>query len=210
MVWGSVADFLMAGGTIAVPVVAYRALNVWKKEHVGKKKIELASEIMMTVMDFQDVLILARKTISNPMELNDIKKWLEEVNANKQNIPGAIPWSIYMDRLFLLMPIHQLNKNSEKIDKFESILNKSLIYFGENIYKLLIELHSYLGQIRHASEMLYENPNDQKLQQIAFSQNIENDPFGKRMFDIGEEIKLNLEPIYKDQQIKWKKPVKQP
>lgn len=205
MTVGNIANLIESAATVIMAFIAGRALYTWKREHIGKRKIEIASEIMMTVLEFQDVLIAARQSIINPMELNDIKKWLEEVNANKQGVPGAVLWNIYTDRLIFLRPIHQLNKNSEKIDKFESILNKSLVYFGEDMYKLLVELHSFLRQIRYASEMLYENPNNPDLQKIAFATELKNDDITMRIFNIGEEIKLNLEPIYKDQQVKWEK-----
>lgn len=207
MVLGSVADIITALGTATMAGVAFFALRAWRNEFIGKKKIELASEIMIAVMDFQDILISARHNISTPIELNEIKQWIEEVNTKKQNIPNAILWSIYPDRFFFLKPIHQLNKHSEQIDDFEKKLNKALIYFGEDIYKLLVELHSFLGKIRRASEMLYENPTNKEFQQIAFADNA-NDAISQRIFAIGEEIKLNLEPLYKDQQIKWKKPTK--
>lgn len=39
---------------------------------------------------------------------------------------------------------------------------------------------------------------------ILFS-NDPNDEINKRINEIVEEIKINLEPIYKDKQFKWKK-----
>lgn len=138
------------------------------------------------------------------VEQSEIKKWLEEINIKKQDIQDAILWPIYPDRFFFLKPIHRINKHSEQIDDFEKMLNKALIYFGEDIYKLLVELHSFLGKIRYASEMLYEDPTNKEFQQIAFADNA-NDAISQRIFAIGEEIKLNLEPLYKDQQINWKK-----
>jgi hypothetical protein len=103
-----------------------------------------------------------------------------------------------------LLPIHRLNRNSDITDKFAVILNKSLIYWEENLFRLLQELYSFLGKIRYASEMLYENQENIELQQIAFS-NITTDALSKRIFEIGDEIKLNLEPIYKDKRMPWKK-----
>lgn len=198
------SNVLIALATLGMAVAAGFAIQTWRKEFIGTKKIELAAEIMMAVMEFQDVLIAARINIYTPQELDVIKKWLEEVNLKKQNVPNSILWPIYSDRIWLLAPFHRLNQSAEKTDKFDAMLNKSLIYFGEDLYRLLMELRSYLGKIRHASEMLYENPNIQEFQQIAFANNT-TDPTSKRIFEIGDEIKLNLEPIYKDQQIKWKK-----
>lgn len=198
------SNVLIALATFGMAVAAGFAIQTWRKEFIGTKKIELASEIMMTVMEFQDVLMDARVIIYTPQELDVIKKWLEEVNSKKQNIPNSILWPIYSERIWLLAPFHRLNQSAEKTDNFNAMLNKSLIYFGEDLYKLLVELHSYLGKIRHASEMLYGNTNNVELQQIAFSLDATDDT-SKRIFEIGDEIKLNLEPIYKDQQIKWKK-----
>lgn len=199
-----ISNVVIALATLGMAVAAGFAIQTWRKEFIGTKKIELASEIMITVMEFQDVLINARIEGTIPMELNDVKKWLEEVNSKKQNVPNAVPWPIYQDRLFCLLPIHRLNKNAEISDNYNTILNKGLIYFGEDLYKLLVELHSFLGKIRYASEMLYENPSNVELQQTAFFRD-EKDPVSKRIFEIGDEIKLNLEPIYKDQQTPWKK-----
>lgn len=207
MIIGSIADICTALATVAMAVIAGAALRAWRQEFIGKKKIELASEIMIAVMDFQDVLTAVRQPITTPMELAEIQKWLEEVNAKKQNIPNAMLWPIYPDRLLCLRPIYELNKVAAGTDAFMSIFNKSLIYFGEDLYKLLAELYSFLGKVRYASEMLYENPTNKEFQQIAFSDNA-NDATSQRIFAIGEEIKLNLEPLYKDQQIKWKKPAK--
>ncbi len=113
-------------------------------------------------------------------------------------------WPIYPDRLLYLRPIYELNKVAAGTDAFMSIFNKSLIYFGKELYSLLVELYSYLGKIRRASELLYENPANEQFRKVAFADGA-NDEISKRIFDIGEEIKLNLEPLYKDQQIKWKK-----
>ncbi len=204
MTTGSIADIFTALGTLAMAFMAGSAIRAWRKEYLGKKQIELASEIMIIVMDFQDIIISARNHVTSPMELSEIRNWLCEVNTRKQNIPNSMLWPIYEDRLACLLPIHRLNKSSETIEKFSEILNKCLIYFGEDIYKLLVEMYSFLGKIRQASEMLYENPNNLEFEAIAFANDI-NNPISKRIFDIGEEIKQNLEPIYKDQQIKWKK-----
>ena len=54
---------------------------------------------------------------------------------------------------------------------------------------------------------LYYNDTPQDpavLENILFS-NDPNDEINKRINEIVEEIKINLEPIYKDKQFKWKK-----
>ncbi len=201
---GDIANIITAVTALVMTGIACFALYTWRKEFIGKRKIELTAEIMMTVLEFQDLLIQARLDIYTPQEIDEIKKWLNEVNNKKLNIPNSMLWPMYPDRMFCLTPIHRLNKNFEITDKFSKLFNKGLIYWDENLLRLLQELHSFLGKIRYASEMLYENPENTEFQQIAFSSKT-TDPLSKRIFDIGDEIKLNLEPIYKDQQTKWKK-----
>lgn len=66
---------------------------------------------------------------------------------------------------------------------------------------------AYSIKIRTAAKNLYYNDTPQNpitLQNILFSNN-PNDGINKRINEIVEEIKINLEPIYKDKQFKWKK-----
>ena len=200
----SIASIITALATLGMLGVAVFALYTWRKEFIGKKKIELASEIMVTVFEFQDMLMQSRINMYTSKEIDEIKKWLDEVNYQKRLDTNSVSWPIYSDRMHCLLPFHRLNKNSDIIDEFSMLLTRSLIYWDENLFRLLQELHSFLGKIRYASEMLYENQGDADLQQIAFS-NKPTDDLSTRIFEIGDEIKLNLEPIYKDKRSPWKK-----
>ena len=73
--------------------------------------------------------------------------------------------------------------------------------------QLIYELTGYTLKIRTAAKDLYYSDTHQNptiLQNILFSNNA-NDDINKRVNEIVEEIKINLEPIYKDQHFKWKK-----
>lgn len=204
----TISDIVIALGTAGMAVAAWIALRSWRKEFIGKKKIELAAEIMSSVLEFQDILTSARLTAYTPMNLAEIEKWLIKVNDSKEGIPGSIKWPIYRDRLNYLMPIHRLNTSADTVDDFSKVLNKSLMYWPEDLFKLLVELHSFLGKIRYASEMLYENPNVREYWDIAFANENATDETSKRIFEIGDEIKINLEPLYKDLRTAWIKPTK--
>jgi hypothetical protein len=196
---------LSLAGTVGLVITACFALRTWRKEFIGKKKIELAAEITAAVYEFQDILTSAMLIHYTPAEINDIEKWLVDVNDKKSAIPGSVKWPIHRDRLNYLTPIHRLNANADKTENFAQIFNKGLMYWPEDLYKLLVELHSFLGQIRYASEMLYENPNVREYWDTAFVENPDNNKIFKRIFEIGDEIKLNLAPLYKDKQTPWKK-----
>jgi hypothetical protein len=51
-----IASIIIAIGTLTMAGAACFALRTWRKEFIGKKKIELASEIMASVYEFQDKL----------------------------------------------------------------------------------------------------------------------------------------------------------
>ena len=66
--------------------------------------------------------------------------------------------------------------------------------------QLIYELNEYTLKIRTAAKDLYYNDtfqNPADLQNMLFSNN-PNDEINKRINKIVDEIKINLEPIYKD------------
>ena len=87
----TLTNITTALSTLVLAIVAGCALHTWRKEFIGKRKIELAAEIVVTVFEFQALLMQARIGLHTPQEIDEIKRWLEEVNLKKQNIPNAIP-----------------------------------------------------------------------------------------------------------------------
>lgn len=86
-------------------------------------------------------------------------------------------------------------------------MNDACLYWGLDLMKLIFELNEFSLKIRTAAKDLYYNDTPQDpavLENILFS-NDPNDEINKRINEIVEEIKINLEPIYKDKQFKWKK-----
>ena len=85
-------------------------------------------------------------------------------------------------------------------------MNDACLYWGLDLMKLIFELNEFSLKIRTAAKDLYYNDTPQDpavLENILFS-NDPNDEINKRINEIVEEIKINLEPIYKDKQFKWK------
>ena len=54
------SGIITALSTISMAVVAGYALHTWRKEFIGKRKIELACQIMKSVYDVQDAILYAR------------------------------------------------------------------------------------------------------------------------------------------------------
>ena len=198
----TIASIITAVATLGMVVVGGIALYTWKKEFIGKKKIELAAEIMETACDIQDLLIGARLDIYSPIELQEVADWMQS-----EKIKDPHNTDIYTDRFHFFIPHRRLEAGQDKIDRLLSFFNKAFLYWDKDIMKLITELHGYTVQIRQTAKALYYNEFPEKqheLEDIIFRNNAD-DSMTKRVNDIVEELRLNLEPLYKDRQTKWKK-----
>lgn len=84
------SGIITALSTISMAVVAGYALHTWRKEFIGKRKIELACQIMKSVYDVQDAILYARGRI-NELDIKEVERW---VNSEKQRDPehmGVFP-----------------------------------------------------------------------------------------------------------------------
>jgi hypothetical protein len=197
-----IASIITAIATATMAVVAWVALRTWRKEFIGKKKIGFACQIMKTVCEIQDALIYARLNRISSNEIKEVEAWMK---SEKERDPRDT--EIYPDRFHFLIANRRLMERQDKIDKLKEIYNEAFLYFGEDIFRLLYELYKYTVDVRDAAHKLYYNvePENQQMLYGMICAGSTNDPMDKRVDDIVKECKLNLEPLYKDQQMSWKK-----
>lgn len=196
------SGIITALSTVSMAVVAGYALHTWRKEFIGKRKIELACQIMKSVYDVQDAILYARIGRINELDIKEVEQW---VNSEKQRDPEHM--GIFPKRYFAWVPHRKLAERQDKIEKLQSVMNDAYMYWGRELMQLIRELSGYTLKIRTAAKDLYYNDTHQDpsmLQNILFS-NDSNDNINKRVNEIVKEIQVNLEPIYKDQQSAWKK-----
>ncbi|MCL2673405.1 MAG: hypothetical protein FWF01_03370 [Alphaproteobacteria bacterium] len=202
--WNTIANITTAAATLGLVAAAWFGLRTWRKELIGKKKIDLAGQIMESVCDIRDLLFFVRSTNTGRTVVEYVEI-LEELKKAKDRFnEGA---EIYQDKLHYLLPFHRLNQSIDEINNFLKIQNKAQLYWDDNIEKLFKELHFYLLRVREASNMLYNSPEPEKHQEMIrlIWDNTQKDEISKRIEDIVKEFRFNLEPLYKDQRIKWKK-----
>ena len=201
-----IASIATALGTLAMAFMAGSALRAWRQEFIGKKKIELAAEIMEAVFEVQDLIALARNPYATEYEIEEVKEWLL---AEKIKHPDNV--DIYEGRLAYMVANYRLTKSADKIDKLMSLFNKGFMYWGIEFMKKIQELQACIVEIRHASKWLYyddmTNLQDQSFK-IIYATSKGNDEFSLKVYGIIEEIQANLEPLYRDKQTKWIKPPK--
>ncbi len=190
-----ILTLIIAGAGV---VIAGMALYTWKKEFIGKKKIDLACDIVEQACNMQDIINYARSRLSLLSEQNELREELKKDNVE-----------IKEKKLFYLIPKYRLRKNREKIEKFLSLGNKAQLYWNKDILNLFGSLHRIIQDILNTSEDLYSRlmPKDDILiaEKIAFDSYEKNDEIKNKVQKIVDEFKLNLEPLYKDRLTKWKK-----
>lgn len=196
------SDIVTSISSVAMFFVAAFALHTWRKEYIGKKKIELACLIMKSVYDVQDAILYARIGRFSELDIKEVEQWVKSEKMRDPDCMGVFP-----ERYLAWVPHRRLAERQDKIEKLQNFMNDASLYWGIELMQLIYQLNEYTLKIRTAAKDLYYNDTPQDpmvLQNILFS-NDSNDDINKKVHDIVEEIRINLEPIYKDQQFKWKK-----
>ena len=198
----NIANIITALGTLGLSIVAWFALFTWRKEFIGKKKIELARDIVRAACEVQDLLIFARLARFSSNDLKDVEHFMMTEKAREPQMTD-----IYPDRFHFMVSHYRMNTGQDKIDKLREFYNESFLYWDKHIMQLMYELIGYTLKVREASRALYYNDHPERhheFMQTISSEDL-NDPISKRAGAIIEELKLNLEPLYKDKRVKWKK-----
>lgn len=136
----SLSLLIMGAGVI----ITGMALYTWKKEFIGKKKIDLACDIIEQVCNMKDLINQIRRPEYLPSELEEIRKELKERNIE-----------IKEDKIFYLIPKYRMRKHREEIESFLRLGNKAQLYWDKEILNLFIKLSNVFRDIMDTSESLY-------------------------------------------------------
>ncbi len=199
----NVVDIIQCFISAATLWIAFKALSTWKKELIGKSKINLAMEIVEKVYSVEDLISSIRSPITTATEYDLIIKDIQkEYDRDKQP-------TIYRDKLYYLAPAYRIVKAWDKIQDFMSLKNKASLYWDRDIMLLFERILHLIGKVRIASKMLYNDTLKQdliiELEGKIWENYTTDDEIKKEMRSIVEEFVINLEPIYAQQKIKWVK-----
>lgn len=201
-----VTDIISCTASVATAIIAVVALYTWKREFIGKKKIELAAEIMRTVYDIQDLYIGVRMPMIAKVEHDEVLEWIK---AEAAAHPGNA--DVYPERVNHLVPHQRLIKQQDVIEKLRSLQNQAYMYWGKEIIIAILKLADYNFKIMQASKNLYygkDTPEYKPLYDFIFCEMkdgkiIPDDKVNKEINEIVEEFRRNLEPLYMDKRSKW-------
>ena len=199
-------DIISCTASVATAVIAGMALYAWKREFIGKKKIELAAEIMRAVYDIQDLYIGVRMPMIAKVEHDEALEWIK---AEATARPGNA--DVYPERVNHLVPHQRLIKQQDVIEKLRSLQNQAYMYWGKEIIVAILKLTDYNFKIMQASKDLYygkDTPEYRPLYDFIFCEMkdgkiVPDDKVNKDINDIVEEFRRNLEPLYIDKRSKW-------
>ena len=199
-------DIISCTASVATAIIAVAALYTWKHEFIGKKKIELAAEIMRAVYDIQALYIGVRMPLIAKAEHDEALEWIK---AETVAHPGNA--DVYPERVNHLVPHQRLIKQQDVIEKLRSLQNQAYMYWDKEIIIAILKLTDYNFKIMQASKDLYygkDTPEYKPLYDFIFCEMkdgkvISDDKVNKDINDIVEEFRRNLEPLYKDKQSKW-------
>ncbi|MCL2468962.1 MAG: hypothetical protein FWF24_01855 [Alphaproteobacteria bacterium] len=196
----TIASIITALATLSMAVVAWRALRTWRKEFIGKKKIDLACQIMESVYDIQDLLWFARKPHRTSSDLEWVKLQKEKHGFGEDT-------EVHENKLHYLLPLYIFHTNMEATEGLSMSQNKAQLYWDDNITELFDELRGCLWRVKEASKELYNSrvpEEEHRLLDLIWDKG-KDDKMSQRVEDIIAEFKLNLEPVYESQRTKWKK-----
>ncbi|MBO4520265.1 MAG: hypothetical protein J5787_03575 [Alphaproteobacteria bacterium] len=195
-------DFFEVLSAVVVAGCAVSALHTWRKEFVGKKKIEFAAEFVEKAIDMKDFIAYVRNGFSLASEEEDIENELKKEN---KNIPNG--------KTSYLTPKYRIKGKEDDIRNFYLLKTKALMYFGEDALKIYSVVNSIIIKIKISSDELYRGScyshlKDEKVKQdmeVIWSSYSSDDKIAQEIERAVEELKLNLEPLYQDKKFEWKK-----
>lgn len=123
---------------------AYHKLTKWRKEAIGKKKIDLAEDVLVGFQDIKNIIEYARYYQTSPQELEKI---LEDLNDPIE--------SVFSDNLRYLTAFYRITKKAEVIQSWYLLKNNSRVYWGEEIGTCFDSLKKITTEISYSSKKLY-------------------------------------------------------
>jgi len=96
MTWSDIGELIKAIAAVATALaawfaasVAYRGLEKWRTETLGKRKAELAANVLAAVYEFEETIRSAREPWVQPHEMMKREGIPDEIAQNANYVPEA-------------------------------------------------------------------------------------------------------------------------
>ena len=140
--WVTAAGTAMAGlATLIGGWAAVRGVDAWRSELVGRRKAELAEEVLSQFYRARDVLIWARLP-DRPLELEP-----QADDRDRRHQSHA-------------SPIERLTQESALFSELQASRYRFMAYFGEDSVHPFEEMRAIHGEVMSSAESLIRDPNE--------------------------------------------------
>ena len=186
---GVAKDLVLAGVAISGAIVGWKALTKWREETVGKRRLELAEEILSAFYQIQEIIYDAR----SPMI------WASEMVKEE-----GVPDEVVQDSAY--GPIRRLRKSFDHVRALRTKRHRFAALFGRGTTKPWDEIEAVLNEINAASEAIlmlrgeHVLPGDPqakfyKEQRQILARRMDEDPITPRVDAAVREIEAICRPI---------------
>jgi len=146
-----ISSIIQSVAVSAVAIPAFLGINSWRKEHVGKRKLQLAEEVLAATYELQSVIEWVRHPASGGDEGNE-RPNREDEPINRQRLNDA-----YYSR------IARLKADSQQFSKLHAIRPVFRAYFGERAQEPLQVLFTTRNRINSAVAALINQREGEEL-----------------------------------------------
>lgn len=188
---------LIAISLFAIAYILSRFLSIWNRELKYQKKVLLASRIMETVYDIENIISKIRDPFYFPSEEEEILQSINKYHYLPLN----------EEKIKYLVPFYRIKKYQCAIDNFKKLRWQAQLYWKDEVLVLFKNLLDIIERIESSSKTLYEYslPKEEVDKIIKNIWNTkELDVITPQVQTIVKEFKINLEKLYKPKRKVWK------
>jgi hypothetical protein len=124
-------------------------ISEWRRESVGRRKVELCEEVLTGAHEFRDIMNWVRT----------VRRFAGE-GETRQRPPETETVEIAHQRDMYFVPIERLNKDSEKISKLISLKYRFMAYFGRDAGRPLETFNEISSKVHSAAQSLINHASD--------------------------------------------------
>jgi hypothetical protein len=198
--WKDVAAIAASLSAFAAFCFAIYGINAWRREYVGKRKIELAEEVLVLFYEAKEIIAYMRHPTSYSSEVDEIKKLSNETEEE---------WNC---RKNSLVPLKRLQEHKESTNKLRSLRYRFMAIVSKEDAKPFDDLQKVINEILLAANRLSRlwrarNPLDEKTikrielnESIFWSNMTEDDEIANRVDKIVAQIEETCRKIIEGKQ----------
>jgi hypothetical protein len=166
--------FVIVASVIAAGTVIY-GINAWRREYAGKRKLELAEEVLALFYESRDAIRFIRNPFGKAGE-----------GSTRDSAPNETPEEKQINNN-AYVAFERYNKRQDLFNKIHSMRYRYMAQFGKDSAKPFDDLNGIVNDILRSASML---PHYWKQQ-------------GHRKWENDEEFKKHLDEMHKHEAVFW-------